>query len=53
MHNNGAATKSQAPRTFGSEETDFEGFYNIWAWIPSWPCELNIIINVSSKGGST
>ena len=32
--------KFQDHRTFGSGEEDFEGFYHIWAWWPSWSCDL-------------
>ena len=31
-------TKFQSHRPHGSEEGDFEGFYHIWAWTPSWSC---------------
>ena len=26
-------------RPAGSGEEDFEGFYHIWAWRPSWSCD--------------
>ena len=28
-------------RTSGSGEADFKGFYHMWAWRPSWSCDLN------------
>ena len=33
--------KFQDPRTSGSGEEDFKGFYHIWAWRPSWSCDLD------------
>ena len=32
-------TKFQGHRSIGSGEEDFYGFYHIWAWRPSWPCD--------------
>ena len=32
--------KFQDHRTSGSGE-DFKGFYRIWAWWPSWSCDLD------------
>ena len=32
--------KFQDHRTSGSRGEDFKGFYHIWAWRPSWSCEL-------------
>ena len=32
--------KFQDHRTSGSGE-DFKGFYHIWAWRPSWSCDLD------------
>ena len=31
-------TKFRGNRSTGSGEDDFEGFYHIWAWQPSWSC---------------
>ena len=31
----------------GSSE-DFEGFYHIWAWRPSWSCDLDTTNKTSS-----
>ena len=33
-------TKFQGIRTSGSRE-DFLSFYHLWAWQPSWSCDLN------------
>ena len=33
--------KCQDNRTSGSGEDDFKGFYHIWAWWPSWSCDLD------------
>ena len=27
----------------GSGEEDFEGFYHIWAWRPSWSCDPDAV----------
>ena len=35
--------KFQDHRTSGSGEEDFKSFYHIWAWRPSWSCDLNYI----------
>ena len=32
--------KFQDHRASGSGEEDFKGFYHIWAWRPSWSCDL-------------
>ena len=40
-------TKFQGHRPFGSGEEDFEGFYYIWAWRPSWPCDQDRLIKLS------
>ena len=32
--------KFQDQRTSDSGEKDFESFYHIWAWGPSWSCDL-------------
>ena len=33
----------------GSGEEDFlKGFYHIWAWWPSWSCDLDFAIKLSS-----
>ena len=29
-------TKFRGNQPAGSGEEDFEGFYHIWAWLPSW-----------------
>ena len=34
-------------RTFGSGEEDFKGFYHIWAWRPSWSCDLYHLYKLS------
>ena len=31
-------TKFCQNRSTGSGEEDFEGFYHIWTWLPSWSC---------------
>ena len=33
--------KFQDHRFSGSGEENFKGFYHIWAWWPSWSCDLN------------
>ena len=33
-------------RISGSEK-DFKGFYHIWAWRPSWTCDLNHLYKLS------
>ena len=33
--------KFQDHRTSGSGEEDFLGIYHIWAWRPSWSCDLD------------
>ena len=35
--------KFQDHRTSGSGE-DFKGFYHIWAWRPSWSCDLDHLL---------
>ena len=32
----------------GSGEEDFEGFYHIWAWRPSWSCDPDAANKLSS-----
>ena len=32
--------KFQDLRTSGSGREDFLGFYHIWAWQPSWSCDM-------------
>ena len=32
-------TKFRENRPAGSGEEDFEDFYHIWAWPPSWSCD--------------
>ena len=31
----------QDHRTFSSGEEDFKRFYHLWAWRPSWSCDLD------------
>ena len=33
--------KFQDHRTSGPGEEDLERFYHIWAWLPSWSCDLD------------
>ena len=33
--------KFQDHRTSGSGEEEFLKFYHIWAWLPSWSCDLD------------
>ena len=40
-------TKFQGNRPSGSGEEDFKDFYNIWAWRPSWSCDLDQISKIS------
>ena len=41
-------TKFHEDRPAGSGEEDFLGFfYHIWAWQPSWSCDLNFVIKLS------
>ena len=39
--------KFQDHRTSGSGEEDFSGFYHIWAWPPSWSCDLDHLYKLS------
>ena len=32
-------TKFRGNRSSSSGKEDFEGFYHIWAWRPSWSCD--------------
>ena len=42
-------TKFHENRPAGSGEEDFlRGFYHIWAWRPSWSCDLDFAIKFSS-----
>ena len=42
-------TKFRGNRPTGSGEEDFlSGFYHIWAWQPSWSCDLDFAIKLSS-----
>ena len=41
-------TKFQGNQPSGSGEEDFQGFYNIWAWQPSWSCDLTKYTNFLS-----
>ena len=34
-------------RTYGSREENFKGFYHIWAWRPSWSCDLDHLFKLS------
>ena len=40
-------TKFRGNRPAGSIEEDFEGFYHIWAWRPSWSCDPDAVNKVS------
>ena len=45
-------TKFQDPRPLGSGEEDFQKFLpymgaHIWAWQPSWSCDLNYLYTLS------
>ena len=40
-------TKFRENRPAGSGEEDFSGFYHIWAWRPSWSCDLDFAIKLS------
>ena len=40
-------TKFQGHQPFGSLEEDFKGFYHLWAWRPSWSCDLNYLNKLS------
>ena len=39
--------KDSAPKLLGSGEEDFKGFYNIWAWRPSWSLDCDHFSNLS------
>ena len=39
-------TKFHENRPAGSEKI-FSGFYHIWAWRPSWSCDLHFAIKLS------
>ena len=40
--------KFQDHRTSGSGEEDFlKVFYHIWAWWPSWSCDLDLLYKLS------
>ena len=39
--------KFQDHRISGSGEEDFKGFYHIWAWRPSWSCDLDHLYKLS------
>ena len=34
-------TKIRGIQSTGSRGEDFKGFYHIWAWWPSWLCDLD------------
>ena len=36
----------QGHRPFDSREDDFLGFYHIWAWRPSWSCDIYCLIKL-------
>ena len=38
--------KIQNNRTSGSGD-DFKGFYHLWAWPPSWSCDLDHLYKIS------
>ena len=38
--------KFRGNRTIGSGE-DFNGFYHIWAWRPSWSCDPDAVNKLS------
>ena len=40
--------KFQDHRTSGSGEEDFQRFYHIWAWRPSWSCDPDAVNKLSS-----
>ena len=40
-------TKFQGHQSIGSGEEDFQGFYRIWAWRPSWSCDPDHLNNFS------
>ena len=37
----------QDQRTSGSGEEYFKVFYHIWAWRPSWSCDLDHLYKIS------
>ena len=39
--------KFQDHRTSGSGKEDFKGFFHIWAWRPSWSCDLDHLCKLS------
>ena len=39
--------KLEDHRTSGSGEEDFKSFYHIWAWRPSWSCDLDHLHKLS------
>ena len=41
-------TKFHENRPAGSGEENLEWFYHIWAWRPSWSCDLDFAIKLSS-----
>ena len=47
--------KFQDHKTSGYGEEDFKGFHHLWAWWPSWSCDLFHLYKhiPTSKGGST
>ena len=40
-------TKFRENRPAGSGEEDFEGFYHIWAWRPSWSGDPDVANKIS------
>ena len=43
-------TKFRGNRPTGSGKEDFfSGFYHIWAWRPSWSCDLDFVIKLLSS----
>ena len=44
-------TKFRGNQSAGSGEEDFEGFYHIWAWLPSWSFDQHHINDLHTKFG--
>ena len=40
-------TKIRENRLASSGEDFLSGFYHIWAWLPSWTCDLDFAIKLS------
>ena len=41
-------TKFRGNQPSSSGEEDFEGFYHIWTWLPSWSCDQHHIYDFFS-----